>query len=533
MKGDIFMWRKLLIILVVLSTILVFTSACSEEKKLPTSLSLEESIKQIITTKGENYDFLKDEAYMKHMEILGMELVNNKEAIPPHYALGNLDDDNIPELAIFKERNQDNMNDEGSLEIYKFNGEEYVSIDKISMNYDNTNYQIVIGKISENQNGLYLNNSVGAHSGITYGFVLENSKLKSILNDQKISLISIYSRNEIKDIDNDGVLEFSIYTVDPETEDSTSTGSDKITLWYKWNGKDSATLVDVNRKDYSKLESNKEIFAQGESLIENNFNEALVFLGEHKGDLSKYDNTQLLKKYISKLNELSFDLSVEVNNLFITYQKDGNHDYLLEKYGLSIEELIKNLNSMEYLKREKVLKEEEELKKHLIDKLPLGYKLYTSEGIYYYIIDYEKLVNLFNENITNEYKDFLKILALDSNKPYLNDGRLTISMEILAERILFVESFKMIYPYSELLPQVDHIYSLYIYHYFYGDSHVSNYEEDTFKIKDEVLKEFKLAIEKYPYTTFGGIVSDFVRLLEENNYIVNDDLRNKFNEILD
>lgn len=119
------------------------------------------------------------------------------------------------------------------------------------MNYDNTNYEIAIGKISEATKGILLNNSVGAHSGITYGFILEDNKLKSILNENKISLISIYTENQIKDIDNDGILEFSIFTIDPETEGKNIEDSDKMVLWYKWDGKDSGDLVKVERPAYT------------------------------------------------------------------------------------------------------------------------------------------------------------------------------------------------------------------------------------------------------------------------------------------
>ncbi len=520
------MWKKSLKIVVLLLCLTIFTIACSKEASFPTTLTLEQAIKEIIISKGDNYDFMSDNAYMEHMARLGDELTNNHKS--PHYAIGNLDDDNIPEIAVFKERDPENINDEGSLEIYKFNGEKYTSIDKVSMNYDNTNYQIVIGKLSEDINGLLLNNQVGAHSGLTYGFILKEGKLKSIFNENKISLISIYTNNEIKDIDNDGILEFSIYTVDPETEDSSLEGSDKMTLWYKWNGKDSANLVKVERKDYSKKNSNKEIFHEAKNLIENNFPEALKHMNEHKNELSKYDNTELLMKYIKKLDEMSFNKGVEIENLFIKYQEGQNFDFIFKKYGLSIDKL----NSLEYLNREKVLKDEEELKNHLIDNINLGYKLDTSEGMYYYLVDNQKFVDTFNGYITNEYNDYLKILALDTNEPFMNDGSLMISMDKLAERILFVESFKMIYPYSDLLPKINELYKWYIYTYFYGDNHDPNFDENTFVMKDEVLKQFEETINKYEYTTFADIVRDLINNLKENNNIVNDKIREKLNDRL-
>ncbi|MCQ4924057.1 hypothetical protein NE686_13225 [Tissierella carlieri] len=520
------MWKKSIKFIVLLLCLTIFTMACSKKESLPTALSLEQSIKEIIISKGANYDFLTDTAYMEHMDKLGAELTNDHKS--PHYAIGNLDEDSIPELAVFKERDPKDINDEGSLEIYKFNGEKYTSIDKISMNYDNTNYQIVIGKISEEQNGLLLNNQVGAHSGLTYGFILKDGKLKSIFNENKISLLSIYTDNEIKDINDDGILEFSIYITDPETKDSTVSSSDKMTLWYRWDGKDSATLLEVERKDYSKDESDKEIFNEAKDLIENNLAEALKYMDKHKDELSKYDNTELLMKYMKILDEMSFDEGVEIENLFIKYQNNENFDYLFKKYGLSIEKL----NSLEYLTREKVLKDEEELKKHLIDHITLGYKLDTSEGIYYYLIDNQKFVDTFGQNITNEYNDYLKILALDTNEPFMNDGSLMISMDKLAERILLVESFKMVYPYSNLLPKVDELYKWYIYTYFYGDNHTPNFNENTLIMKEEVLKEFENAIGKYEYTNFADIIREFMENLKQNNNVINDEIRVKLDERL-
>jgi len=251
-------------------------------------------------------------------------------------------------------------------------------------------------------------------------------------------------------------------------------------------------------------------------------------LADNQSQLTKYENTELLKKYIQKLNELSTDKSLEVNSLFIKYQQGENFDHLFIKYGLDIEKL----NSLEYLNREKTLKDEPELKENLIENINLGYKLATSEGMYYYLIDYQKFIDTLGEGLTNEYKDYLKLLALNVDEPFMIDGSLAISAEKLTERILQAESFRLIYPYSELLPTVNEIYMNYINVYFYGDLHDPNYDRSTLRIKDEAIKEFKNAQEKYPYTNFGDIITTFIKALEENNYIVNDDVRNKLKERL-
>ena len=176
---------KFIFPLLMILVITMILSGCNGIQGFPKTMELEDSIREIISSKNSSYDFLNDELYMNKMQELVDLLVKNNIINKEHFKLGNLDDDNIPELIVFRERNPEDKNDEGRLEVYKFNGEKYDLLDSVSMNYDNTNYQLIVGKISETQNGIYLNNQVGAHSGITYGFVLEEGSLVSILDDKK------------------------------------------------------------------------------------------------------------------------------------------------------------------------------------------------------------------------------------------------------------------------------------------------------------------------------------------------------------
>lgn len=512
----------------ILLTLIVFIVSCSAKNTMPIQLTLEDSIKEIIISKGDSYNFLNDSIYLDHMTSLVEEINQNNPSTNINYTLGNLDEDNIPELALFKGKDVEDSEDQGLLEIYKFEDQKYTLLDSISMNFDNSNYQMEIGKISKDKNGLLLNNSVGAHSGVTYGFILENRKLKSILNDKKISLISIYTQNQIKDIDNDDILEFSIYTVDPETTDISAVGSDKMTLWYKWNESDSADIVKVEKYDRSKEPTDTTIYENLNNTIETNPSDFIILFSENLDKLSNFDNAILLERYIAKLNILSYDKSIEIQSLFIKYQKNQNFDYIFSKYVTSIDKL----NSIEYLNREKVLKDEIEIKKNLIENISLGYKLNTQEGIYYYMIDHRKLIDLFGDNLTREYKDYLEILSLDTKEPYLNDGALVISRENLTERILLVESFKMIYPYSDLISKVDEIYKWYVLTYFYGDNHDPNFDYETGKIKPEILKDLNGTVEKYPFTNFSDIIRDFITWVENNNGVIDDSIRGKLDKRL-
>ena len=284
----------------------------------------------------------------------------------------------------------------------------------------------------------------------------------------------------------------------------------------------------VQRRNSKEYNSNNKLFKEMDKIILSNFSQSLIFLNDNKDSLSKFDNTELLMKYISLLDEMIYEKSQTLDALFIEYQKDNNFDYLFKKYGLTMEKL----NNPDYINREKVLKDENRLKQNIIENLNLGYKVSSQQGSYYFIVDYQSYIDSFGENITNEYRDYLSILALDTNHPFMIDENLLISMDDLAERILLLENFKTVYPYSNFLPEVNQIYKQYINFYFYGDLHNPNFNKDTLIINQKSLDEFEKTITKYEYTIFSNIVRDFMDWLKKNENIVDDNIRDKLNNRL-
>lgn len=510
--------KSIFMVLIIL-TLGLFVTGCNIEGVMPVAIPLEESVKEIINSKGENYDFLSDDLYNIKMEELIQTILSKLKTYKITYKLGDLDGDSIPELAVFIERNPEDTKDEGLLQIYKFNGERYVRIDSIPMNYDNNNYGIEIGKISESQQGLLINNQVGAHSGITYGFILEDGKLKSILNEKKLNLLSVYTSNGIRDIDNDGILDFSVYTIDPETEEQSAVGSDKITLWYKWDGVDGGILTRVDRNEPT-LNTDSEIFEEINSLIPTNELVALRSLIENQSLLSNVDNTALLTNYIEHLENNMDSRNIKIQRLLNSYQSG----YLLNEFGLSVD----RLNELEYLKRDKTLENEIKLNDTLIFNLELGYKLKSSEGKYYYAIDYSKLIQGLGDSITKEYRDYLNILALNSNEPYIIGDNLMLSSEKLGDRIAVAEKFLITYPYSNYIEEVEDIYKSYNEFFIFGDINSPNFDLDSNKIQDQVLVNWQAFIEKYPNSYMSYILNRLSVDITNNQNILTSEIKENF-----
>lgn len=184
--------RKYIVSIIIVLSFPFLLMACDSKKGMSTMNKFEKSIKNIIKSKDPGYDLIQDKSFINIMDKLAQELADENIIKFEHLTYGHLDDDNIPEIVVFRERDLKDTKDEGKLQVYKFNGDKYSLLDEVSMNFDNTNYDLTIGKISKSQNGIYLNNQVGAHSGVTYGFILKEGKLSSILNEKNESNLNIH-----------------------------------------------------------------------------------------------------------------------------------------------------------------------------------------------------------------------------------------------------------------------------------------------------------------------------------------------------
>jgi len=500
--------KYIILVILLLSVALGFLYFTSNNKTYADELN--KSIKEIIDEKQDNHNYMHDSYFISKLdELISILYKDNLENI--EYVYGNLDDDRIPEIIVFNKRNPKDPSDEGSLTVYKYISDRYTLIDNISMNYDNDNYDLIIGKVSEDQNGLYVNNQVGAHSGMTYGFILENNRLKSILNPNKLNLISVYTENEIKDINNNGILNFSIYTIDPESEDKTLSNSDKIMLWYEWDKNDSANLVAIEKDGVFESDTNNiYLFTEGYNHLDTDYSKFLSFLDENVNDLNRKQISKLLDSYIQVLeNNISLTNS-------ILEEKLHRNDVELEK------DLSLNLNSIEEINNSLILENKNDLKDFLISNLKLGYKLNNSMEGFKYDVDYDKFNKIYKEYISSEFKDFLDIYSIHPDT--INDN-MSEFVETIIERIVKIENYKNIYPYSKYIDNLNSIYSDNINLILFGDNSFSITNEDG-KVKKDILNTLTLTKDKYPNTHLSSLLDNYIHLLVENDYNLNDTIKN-------
>ncbi|NLG87183.1 MAG: hypothetical protein GX489_08190, partial [Firmicutes bacterium] len=147
---------------------------------------LEKEISDYITNKGTTYDFANDHNFLDLVNAFAPALLKPESEYfldhANHFAVGDLDKDNLPEIAVYEQRNFDSIDDSGALVVYQFKDGQYQQIAHIDMEYDNTCIKMANGPAAPGQNALFMQTAVGAHSEMFYLFLLQDGKLEPAID---------------------------------------------------------------------------------------------------------------------------------------------------------------------------------------------------------------------------------------------------------------------------------------------------------------------------------------------------------------
>ncbi|WP_413372237.1 hypothetical protein [Paenibacillus taichungensis] len=173
------------------------------------------------------------------------------------------------------------------------------------------------------------------------------------------------------------------------------------------------------------------------------------------------------------------------------------------------------------------------VRKLLQEASDLGFKLETSEGLYYPIINYE-MYKKFQPYVKPDIVAYIDIMAAVSNQSTTSDAAFIISWDELIRRTLEKEAFLNNFPSSNRASAVKN--SLYVGYLFYGSDNSPAYdwytEEEIRTIDPEVKKAYQKAVANREPNTKSVLldtVEKILHLLDENN----DELTPEIKEITD
>ncbi|WP_379126950.1 hypothetical protein [Paenibacillus sp. sgz500958] len=148
------------------------------------------------------------------------------------YVIDDLNSDGIPDITAVSLK----RNDIATLTTYQFGEDGFTQLDKLDTldPYINNYYNIVAGKITEDQEGIILDAAVNSHSATSYIVVMENNKLRLVLGGNDLTFRD--RRIASDDIDGDGILEIGLLEAPKGWEYFDPNTIPYFTSYYKWDG---------------------------------------------------------------------------------------------------------------------------------------------------------------------------------------------------------------------------------------------------------------------------------------------------------
>ncbi|WP_432662194.1 hypothetical protein R9X47_16670 [Wukongibacter baidiensis] len=269
------------------------------------------------------------------------------------------------------------------------------------------------------------------------------------------------------------------------------------------------------KKDATKenKEDSEKIMADFKELLNNNSKpyEILVFIDGNVENISEKDADVMVMEL-----EKAQNLHIE-NYTDILFE---------ENYQAELDKAIDH-NSGE-VKVDTI--KDEEMKTNISEMLYGGYKFVMLEGSYYPIVNYE-LLKKYDEYLPTDSKEYIKLMAVESNQLMSADAGLVISWEELANRTVNTEAFLDKFSDSSRKAVVGNMYRMYMEAYMFGMSNTPIHEwTDTQKIYDEVLNSYRDTVERNEGTITAGILKEYLNILKKNDFKMKDNVSKEIYE---
>ncbi|WP_042161688.1 hypothetical protein [Paenibacillus gorillae] len=157
----------------------------------------------------------------------------------------------------------------------------------------------------------------------------------------------------------------------------------------------------------------------------------------------------------------------------------------------------------------------------LIEARDKGYKLETSEGMYYPVMHYQSFKQ-FQSHINKDIASYIDLMAVASNSPVAFDGAIVIGWDELISRTVALETFLKQYPKSNRATVIKEHFQLLKSRTFYGASNTPVY--DSFGPKGEtainpkVRAAYEAAVKKgNGGSVFLSSIQSLLKLLDGSN----------------
>ncbi|AHV95564.1 hypothetical protein [Paenibacillus sabinae] len=153
-----------------------------------------------------------------------------------------------------------------------------------------------------------------------------------------------------------------------------------------------------------------------------------------------------------------------------------------------------------------------------------GYKLETAEGSFFPVIDYEAY-RKYKPYVTDDIRDYISIMAVESNFPSNKDNGLVIAWAEVASRALAQEAFIADYPRSNRIGIVKQLYKMYETDTFYGLNNTPLFHYDNLEMDLEAQKAYGAILAKSTgKSAYLEKLDGFMKLAKEHDFKLTDEI---------
>ncbi|NJD01946.1 MAG: hypothetical protein FIA99_04975 [Ruminiclostridium sp.] len=227
---------------------------------------------------------------------------------------------------------------------------------------------------------------------------------------------------------------------------------------------------------------------------------------------------QQLMKYLS--DNLQTVKSEDASTMIVKLeevQKKSMQSLETKFYDESIQKKINNIWKTDFDINTAVNTEDEELKALFEETRDGGYKVETAEGFYFPIVDYG-VYKKFSQFVTLDIKEYIDLMAVESDKVPAKDAALVISWDDVLKRAVNQEKFLIDYPDSQKQEDVRLLYSRYLTFAFLGLNNTPAFDYDTKEMVPGLKEAYNKFLSSSADQRLGQRFRNYVDILKKNDY---------------
>jgi hypothetical protein len=164
-----------------------------------------------------------------------------------------------------------------------------------------------------------------------------------------------------------------------------------------------------------------------------------------------------------------------------------------------------------------------ELKSLLTETRDMGYKVETAEGMYFPIMNYEYLKK-YSPYASADIKDYIDIMAVETNKVPAKDAALMIGWDEVIERALAQESFIRKYGSSATIESMKELQKRYLTFMLYGLNNTPLFSYDTKTMDPEAKEAYTKAVKENGNSELMQLLGKYMEVLEKSNFKQSDEV---------